>query len=236
MDAQVPTKLYYLDLMSRTPTKVLLFGDSLVAQDLKIASPNAHGWGEYLQSLLRTPVVNMAVAGESAKSFYDRHHEIFTRDLFENSVVLLSFAHNDSYTPGPNFISPELHKTYLEKFFQIITECGGSPVVVHPPMRWTPAPLTSPCDLAPYVNIQQQITKTKFIATIDLYNLSHKRLKTLKPSESALDYSMWPIRPDTPDVTHLSAQGASFYAKVVYEFLKDSGLQNFSSNDVSSKG
>lgn len=81
-----------------TPT-IYLAGDSTMAKG-GADNGETEGWGQYLHNYTTLTVVNKAVAGRSARSYYEEGRFTTIEDLLnEGDIVVIEFGHNDGSTP-----------------------------------------------------------------------------------------------------------------------------------------
>lgn len=84
-----------------TPT-IYTCGDSTMA---KGGSGNGatDGWGQYLGKYTTAPVVNKAIAGRSARSYWEEGRFAAVANLVvAGDIVVIEFGHNDGGTPESN--------------------------------------------------------------------------------------------------------------------------------------
>ncbi|KAK3937572.1 SGNH hydrolase-type esterase domain-containing protein [Diplogelasinospora grovesii] len=86
-----------VDWETRATPTIYLAGDSTMA---KLSSPT-DGWGQYLNKYVTIPVVNKAIGGRSARSFFNegRFTEI-ERLVAPGDIVVIEFGHNDGGSPN----------------------------------------------------------------------------------------------------------------------------------------
>ncbi|TAQ87107.1 hypothetical protein B7494_g4574 [Chlorociboria aeruginascens] len=85
-----------------TDQNIFLVGDETMAKSDGISG--CHGWGEYLQDYMNATVVNKAIAGSSAKSYWaDNHFNEVASLLKKNDIVIIEFGHHDNITDLENF-------------------------------------------------------------------------------------------------------------------------------------
>ncbi|KAI9665737.1 MAG: hypothetical protein M1821_003671 [Bathelium mastoideum] len=90
--------------LASTPT-VYLAGDSTMAKGGDGAGTNTNGWGQYLGYSLNIPVVNDAIAGRSARSFWEEgRFQLIANVVQSGDFIVIEFGHNDggSLTPTDN--------------------------------------------------------------------------------------------------------------------------------------
>lgn len=81
-----------------TPT-IYTCGDSTMAKD-GAANGETDGWGQYLGNYTTAPVVNKAIAGRSARSYWEEGRFQAVADLVaEGDIVVIEFGHNDGGSP-----------------------------------------------------------------------------------------------------------------------------------------
>jgi rhamnogalacturonan acetylesterase len=62
-----------------------------------------NGWGEYIGKYLNLPVVNRAIGGRSARSYWNEGRFQATADLVKSGdIVVIEFGHNDGGSPTSN--------------------------------------------------------------------------------------------------------------------------------------
>lgn len=82
-----------------TPT-IYTCGDSTMAKD-GAANGATDGWGQYLYNYTTIPVVNKAMAGRSARSYYEEGRFDRVAELVvPGDIVVLEFGHNDGGNPA----------------------------------------------------------------------------------------------------------------------------------------
>lgn len=89
------------DVGARAPT-VYFCGDSTMAN--KGANDGAtDGWGQYIGSLLTTSIVNKAIGGRSARSYWNEGRFSEVANLVKSGdIVVIEFGHNDGGSPTSN--------------------------------------------------------------------------------------------------------------------------------------
>ncbi|ROW02412.1 hypothetical protein VMCG_06051 [Cytospora schulzeri] len=81
-----------------TPT-IYMCGDSTMAKD-GAANGKTDGWGQYLGDYTTATVVNKAIAGRSARSYWEEgRFSAVTELLKEGDIVVIEFGHNDGGSP-----------------------------------------------------------------------------------------------------------------------------------------
>lgn len=81
-----------------TPT-IYTCGDSTMAKN-GAADGDTDGWGQYLGNYTTATVVNKAMAGRSARSYWEEGRFDAVADLVvEGDIVVIEFGHNDGGSP-----------------------------------------------------------------------------------------------------------------------------------------
>lgn len=81
-----------------TPT-IYLCGDSTMAKG-GAGNGETDGWGQYLGNYTTATVVNKAIAGRSARSYWEEGRFSAVTDLLnEGDIVVIEFGHNDGGSP-----------------------------------------------------------------------------------------------------------------------------------------
>ncbi|KUI71878.1 Rhamnogalacturonan acetylesterase [Cytospora mali] len=84
-----------------TPT-IYTCGDSTMAK-LGANNGETDGWGQYLGNYTTATVVNKAIAGRSARSYWEEgRFAAVTELLKEGDIVIIEFGHNDGGSPETN--------------------------------------------------------------------------------------------------------------------------------------
>ncbi|KAI0754625.1 SGNH hydrolase [Daedaleopsis nitida] len=84
------------ELAKRATPTVYLAGDSTMAKNGGGAGTGTDGWGQYLGASLNIPVVNDAIGGRSARSFYNEGRFQSIIDVVQpGDFVVIEFGHND---------------------------------------------------------------------------------------------------------------------------------------------
>jgi rhamnogalacturonan acetylesterase len=90
------------DLAPRATPTVYLCGDSTMAKNG--ANDGAtDGWGQYLGTYSTVSVVNKAIGGRSARSYWDEGRFTAVADVVKSGdIVVIEFGHNDGGSPESN--------------------------------------------------------------------------------------------------------------------------------------
>lgn len=86
--------------ISAVDATVYLCGDSTMARS---SDGVTDGWGQYIGQYLTTPVVNRAIGGRSARSYWNegRFQEV-ANAAQSGDIVVIEFGHNDGGSPENN--------------------------------------------------------------------------------------------------------------------------------------
>ncbi|MEU1469744.1 rhamnogalacturonan acetylesterase [Streptomyces sp. NPDC005761] len=207
----------------RTP-QLFLIGDSTVCD--QPGSPYT-GWGQELPQYLRAglSVANYADSGESSQTYLDQPQLFPTvRPLIRRGdTVLVQLAHNDKQTTEADY------RANLTTMIDAIRAEGGRPVLVTPVVRrWFNADGTLDNGTALLVNglgvdlpAQIRLLATEHgVPLVDLTALTRQRVEELGPDASKALY----LTDEKRDNTHTSQRGATEYAALVRDALRDQHL------------
>ncbi|THA74285.1 rhamnogalacturonan acetylesterase [Streptomyces sp. A0642] len=204
--------------------QLFLIGDSTVCDQL--GSPYT-GWGQELPQYLRAgvSVANYADSGESSRTYLDQP-QLFpaVRPLINRGdTVLIQLAHNDKQTTEADY------RANLTAMIDAIRAEGGRPVLVTPIVRrWFNADGTLDNGTALLVNglgvdLPAQIrllAAEHDVPLVDLTALTRQRVEELGPEGSKALY----LTAEKRDNTHTSERGATEYAAMVRDALRDQHL------------
>nr|WSW70155.1 rhamnogalacturonan acetylesterase [Streptomyces sp. NBC_00995] len=208
---------------AHTP-QIILAGDSTVCDQ-----PGApySGWGQQLPQYVndRLTVANYADSGESSQSFLD-NAALFPALLprvDHGDLVLIQLAHNDKQTTEADY------RANLTTMIEAVRAEGGRPVLVTPIVRrWFNADGTLDNGIALLVNglgvdLPAQIrllAAEHDVPLVDLTALTRRRVEELGPDASKALY----LTDEKRDNTHTSQRGATEYAAMVRDALRDQHL------------
>lgn len=89
-------------LEPRASPTIYLCGDSTMAKG-GAGNGKTDGWGQYLGNYTTTTVVNKAIAGRSARSYWEEgRFSAVTELLNKGDIVVIEFGHNDGGSPETN--------------------------------------------------------------------------------------------------------------------------------------
>ncbi|WP_406098463.1 rhamnogalacturonan acetylesterase [Streptomyces sp. NBC_01013] len=204
--------------------QLFLIGDSTVCDQL--GSPYT-GWGQELPQYLRAgvSVTNYADSGESSQTYLDQPQLFATvRPLIRRGdTVLIQLAHNDKQTTEADY------RANLTTMIGAIRAEGGRPVLVTPIVRrWFNADGTLDNGTALLVNglgvdlpAQIRLLAARHdVPLVDLTALTRHRVEELGPDGSKALY----LTDEKRDNTHTSERGATEYAGMVRDALRDQHL------------
>ncbi|KAH9909764.1 carbohydrate esterase family 12 protein [Xylariomycetidae sp. FL2044] len=97
--AAIPTRP---DIAPRATPTVYLCGDSTMAKN-GANDGDTDGWGQYLGTYTTVSVVNDAIGGRSARSYWDEGRFAAVADAAQaGDIVVIEFGHNDGGSPETN--------------------------------------------------------------------------------------------------------------------------------------
>ncbi|MDG4862043.1 rhamnogalacturonan acetylesterase, partial [Streptomyces sp. T-3] len=204
--------------------QLLLVGDSTVCD--QPGEPYT-GWGQRLPQYLGrgTAVANYADSGESTVSVLANPllFEAVERRIRPGDLVLVQLAHNDKQTDGPAY------RANLTTMVERVRARGGRPVLVTPIVRrWFNADGTLDNDTALLVNglgvnhpaVIREVAAAQDVPLIDLTARTKELVESLGVEASKALY----LTAEKRDNTHTSQQGATAYAALVRDELREQGL------------
>lgn len=196
---------------------IILAGDSTVS--------TTTGWGDAFCQLLAAKnwnCTNLARPGRSSKSYRKEgswNGVIQKIDAVKPSrtIVLIQFGHNDAgkdekrkTDPGGEFTS------IISRYADEVRNSGAEPVLITPLARRVYVGGRIQDGLEPYADAMRQIAAAKHIRLIDLHAMSVDALEKMSPAEARR------LGPDgeQPDINHLGAMGARYFADMVMRNLR----------------
>lgn len=115
------------------PIVIYTIGDSTVQDYTDYYYPQT-GWGQVLQYFFdeeNVEIINEAVGGTSAKSFYNSFWESIRSELKPGNFVFIQFGINDANSDTARYTIPgTTFKEYLTKFVTETQAAGAFPVIV----------------------------------------------------------------------------------------------------------
>jgi lysophospholipase L1-like esterase len=116
------------------PIKIALIGDSTIV-DFSFFDGTFGGWGEALHTYfgLDVRVANIAIAGQSTKTYLESQWQINNLKNVRPEFVLLQFGMIDEHSAEPEKLTTmEEYEANLEELVHLIRGFDGSPVLVSP--------------------------------------------------------------------------------------------------------
>jgi lysophospholipase L1-like esterase len=200
-------------LTAEAQTRIALAGDSTVTDKA--------GWGAAFAKLLTADAecINLAVGGQSSKSFRDSGQWQQVLDA-KPAFVLIQFGHNDMPGKGPKR-ETDPATTYRENLLRYITEAraiGAHPILVTSLTRRVFDNGKIRGELKPWADAAAQIAAEQHVPLVDLFTRSVARHNELGPTAS--DAFNPPGKDGKTDHTHLNAHGAQAIAKIIATELR----------------
>ena len=172
---------------------------------------------------------NRAMAGRSAKSFFDEGR---TADallaMSDGDIMLIQFAHNDANKEKPEryLTTEDYKKMLLEKYIEPARKKGVTPVLGSAiAMREFDDEGNCKISFPEYRNAMMELSALEKIAFIDLGDLT-ARYNTKIGIEGCKNIYLWlpagafdSFYEGSTDDAHLQYNGAFAYAKIVYDEL-----------------
>ena len=214
-------------------------GDSTMA-DYVENTTRTRGWGEMLQEFFTSDVriINYARGGRSSRSFTEEGlWDKVKSNLNPGDYVFIQFAHNDEKEQGKDGADGRgtapwtTYKTFLEQYVDETEALGANPVFITPIVRryFTKAGTISPkgchdIGIAPddstlnYVRVMKHVAREKQVPLVDMTTLTKNFTEQLG-EETTIKCIYVPT-----DGTHTQATGATCYAALVAQELKQQGI------------
>ncbi len=204
--------------------RLFLAGDSTVTD--QETAPYT-GWGQRLPRHFRhgLAVVNHSGSGESSVSFLAKPEMSadMRPQLRPGDVVLVQFGHNDKQTTAEQF------RANLTEIVTDIRSTGATPVLVMPIVRrwFTGTKLNSTGLIVNGLGVDlpaemRSVAAAEGVALIDLTARSQAVVEGLGPEAAKALY----LTREKRDDTHTSEYGATVYADLVADGLRDLNLIN----------
>jgi len=223
-DDSPPEERAFYRLSETGSVPLLIAGDSIVQTYTGALAEQKQGWGQRVGDFFYNVVQidNMAVSGESTKTFMDNWTNLSAK-ITAGTFVLIQFGHNDShFISRPEATTIEEYKTNLVFFVRDVKSKGGIPVLVTPPYRRSfdaDGNLLSymenntsvgPSDLAPRAAAMIEVATAENVALVDLFARSGELIQSLGEEGS---------QPLFVDIAHSTPLGAKVHAKMIMEEL-----------------
>lgn len=215
--------------------KIFVLGDSTAASYTQEMYPQT-GWGQVLNEYLPEgiEVINTAKAGRSTKSFIAEGRLVeIEKQISAGDIMLIQFTHNDmSDLVWRHTDVWTGFMTCLSVFINTARLHGAEPVLLTPiPQRnYEDGKLVD--SLGEYPAAVRKMALDKGTKLFDVYAEALKKLRLMSEDETRsfymnIDKGVYANIPDGRiDNTHTQEAGARFYAGIVSEMLKTSGLLN----------
>ncbi len=160
----------------KKPTKILLAGDSTMADKEEIAYPET-GWGQVLPSYFDDEIVieNHARNGRSTRTFISEGRwDYLLSHTNKGDFVIIQFGHNDqSIKKADRYTTPEDFKKNFARFVDDVKAKGATPILCTPVMRRKFSKNGNFIDQhGNYPNLIRQVAKEKNVLLIDMQHLS----------------------------------------------------------------
>jgi lysophospholipase L1-like esterase len=199
----------YSGLFAQAPVKVVIAGDSTVAD--YPAGSTQHGWGEYIQGYFNgnVHVVNLAKNGRSTKTFLQEG--LWAQAIAEKpDIILIQFGHNDSHDPkNPEATSAKGdYSTYLKQLVAEARAAGATPILLTPVQRRTKTD-----SLMPYAEAMRKVAQQERVPVVDLHASSGKLYQEAGRGGAA------ELAANDKDQTHFNEKGARAMAALVMKEL-----------------
>ncbi|MEV7144739.1 rhamnogalacturonan acetylesterase [Streptomyces tauricus] len=206
---------------ARHTPQILLAGDSTVCD--QILEPYA-GWGQELPQMLRrgVSVANYADSGESTVSFLSNPllFDALESRIRRGDLVLIQLAHNDKTTTA------DVYRANLTTMAERVRDRGGEPVFVTPVVRrrfQKDGTLDAVAQHVMTANLPVEMRSSAaelHVPVVDLTALTKELVERLGV-EASKDLYLTDV---TGDNTHTSVYGATTFARLVTDSLREQGL------------
>jgi DNA sulfur modification protein DndE len=221
-------------------TKILMAGDSTMA-NYPAANPKPQiGWGQAFTTLFPPGVVdNRAIGGRSTMNFQSQGHWArLVADIHVGDWVIIQFAHNDQKAADPaRFTQPTgAYRENLVRFVHDVRDHGGNPVLATPISRrhFDDQGILKDTH-GQYAIVTREVATRLDVPLLDLQHITTNLILSHGIDASKLLF-LWipqnaiPNLPDgAQDNTHLSRYGADLIA---YETLLESKRLGLSLADL----
>lgn len=178
-------------------------------------------------------VTNKAIAGNTMQSIAEVGNLNYVLNAIKpGDYVLVSFAHNDSKYNGAGFVmverdmqapyAPGTYQDRLTRYANTIRARGGNPIFATSLARYRTGAKIG-VDHGSYIDAMRELAKELDIPLVDLNKYSVQLLnEDNKTAETR--YIMTTLGAATADTTHLTNDGAIFFAKWIAGQIKQLGL------------
>jgi len=225
--------LLFFSCNSNQTVRILLIGDSTMADKPNPEDNPERGWGQMLPVFFNENVVvkNYAVNGRSTKSFIDEGKwAAVLSELKPGDYLFIQFGHNDQkYKDSLRYTNPYTgYRRNLVRFINESRKKGTKPVIFSSIVRrhFNEYGVLEDTHAA-YPYIARQVANELNVPFIDLQLKSEDLVLSLGPEKSKEIY-MWvepgeyPMYPDgKQDNTHFSVKGATEMARLAVQGIKE---------------
>ena len=204
---------------SRRKPKILLAGDSAVAEYGEVSAPQ-QGWGQRLSEALggEVQVCNYAIGGESSKSFIDSGKwNRLCENIRRGDIVIVQFMGNDQKQDEAHKTDPNTtYKQNLVKFIDDIRSKGGVPVLMTSVLRrqFTSEGILRR-NMGAFPKAMREIAEETGTNLIDGEEWSYNWLTELGEAGAEPYYIVYKRGATKPDNTHFTKEGAEIVAKFI---------------------
>ncbi|MCB9559556.1 MAG: rhamnogalacturonan acetylesterase [Kofleriaceae bacterium] len=201
-----------------TPVVTVMVGDSTMAtfDDPPPDRPTLTGWGQVFGDYFDTlvSVHNMAVSGESSRSYVDDGYWDAARTQIDTGTfVFIQFGHNDQSDDARHTDPATTYRDQLVAMVSDTIALGGVPILVSPVARRTFVDGELVDTLQPYADGARAVAESRGTAFVDLHALSMALYVQLGAVGSEF------LSASAVDTTHFSRDGAIAIAGLVVENL-----------------
>lgn len=232
-------------------SKIILLGDSTVAEYDKAQYYPQAGWGEMLKNYLdgNVQVLNFAKPGYSLKQAVNSN--LFNEALAASDpgdFMLIQYAHNDSKVETDVYADAVTeYRAYLSLFAQRARAKGVTPVFVTSPVRRVNNYVGGNAILCSYADAMKSVANALSVPVIDLNSASKELVACLESEEldsskniylylaandpkyfgegSIYTSSQYNVASAIADNTHFCEYGADVMAGLVADGLKTIGFE-----------
>ncbi len=228
--------LLILSCHSDRTARILLIGDSTMADKPNPQENPERGWGQMLPEFFSEGVVikNYAVNGRSTKSFIDEGRwDAVLSEMQAGDWLFIQFGHNDQkYKDSLRYTNP--YSSYRRNLIRFVTEArekGARPVLFSSVVRRKFNEYGVLVDThGAYPFITRQVAEELNVPFIDL-QLKSEDLVLRLGREASREIYLWVAPGDSPmypdgkrDNTHFSARGAREIARLAAEEIRENHL------------
>lgn len=178
-------------------------------------------------------ITNKAIAGNTMQTIAEVGNLNYVLNAVDpGDYVLVSFAHNDSKYNGDSFVmverdmkapyAPNTYQDRLTRYVQTIRARGANPIFVTSLARYRTGTKIG-VDHGSYIEAMKKLALELDVPLIDLNEYS-VQLLTEDNETAKTRYIMNMFNATTADTTHLTNEGAMFFAQWIAKQIKQLGL------------